>query len=275
MKFDGRNEQYHALYDSNYRFGYELETALLLSRLARGSGAFYDVGANWGYFSLLLAATPNFHGAIFAFEPNRRVLVDLESMIGQANLGSRVKPFGIGIGSEASELTLVEVDKFKTGLGHLTSSGHGYSVPVRPLDDLGLAAPDMIKIDAEGMELDVLRGARDILQRNRPHLVFESFVDFEKPEATILPLEYLLEQGYRLFNPSLIFKVDDGHVHASYGDPFDLLLGMDSNPSTCLVEMTTSTRFLMSHQMNVFACHESRVHELEAFEIGQFQGDTF
>ena len=56
--FNGRNLQFHALYDVQYKYGYELETACLLATLCKGNRPLFDIGANWGYFSLLAAALP-------------------------------------------------------------------------------------------------------------------------------------------------------------------------------------------------------------------------
>ena len=72
VKFNGRNLQFHALYENYYRHGYELETALLISTLCHGDRPFFDIGSNWGYFCLLAASLPEFSGPIHAFEPNPR-----------------------------------------------------------------------------------------------------------------------------------------------------------------------------------------------------------
>ena len=66
VSYDARNLQFKALYDPKYRNGYELETSLLMRKLCHGGGAFFDVGANWGYFSLLVASFfPIFTAAFF------------------------------------------------------------------------------------------------------------------------------------------------------------------------------------------------------------------
>src|SRR3972149_5657846 len=69
INFDARNTQFLSLYDRSYRYGYEIETSLALDSLADKDGVFYDVGSNWGHFSLFLSSRPGYNGKIFAFEP--------------------------------------------------------------------------------------------------------------------------------------------------------------------------------------------------------------
>jgi FkbM family methyltransferase len=273
IKFNGRNAQFHALYDRQYKNGYEFETAVLITRLTKGSNTFYDVGANWGYFSLLVASLPNFRGRIFAFEPNPTAYSDLTSTVQQAALEKRITALNYGLGCVEGELHLEETEKFKTGLARLSSIGSGSKVRVHTLDSLKFQPPDVIKIDAEGMESDILIGGDATLKEHRPFVVFENFLCFDDPNQTWSSLSILKDKGYRVFNPALIFRHGDGTVLASYGDSTDALLDFDPNPKTALIETTTTNRFLMRPQLNLFACHESRFSELSTEEfvhIGEF-----
>ncbi len=262
IKFNGRNAQYHALYEKHYENGYEFETAVLLTRLLKGSDAFYDIGANWGYFSLLLAASPAFEGPIFAFEPNPKTFRDLTRTIEQAALNQRITPLNYGLGKVEGELHIDEPDKFKSGLSRLTSTGTGQRIPVHTLDTIKLAIPRAIKIDAEGMETDIFLGGERMLKQHKPFLVFENFLSFDDPQVTWSPMALLQQWGYKLFNPALIFNYENKPVLASYGDPVNQLLKHDPKPTTALVEVSQKNRFLMRHQLNVFACHETRLEEL-------------
>jgi len=72
------------------------------------------------------------------------------------------------------------------------------TTPVRALrlDSLGLERLDLIKIDVEGMEIDVLRGAAEVLEKHRPIMLIEH----HKSDATAMT-DWLREKGYRLYNP--------------------------------------------------------------------------
>ncbi len=71
IRFRGMNTQFVALNRTVFKYGYEIETAMTLDVLAKGDAVFYDIGSNWGYFSLYLASKSNYTVRIFAFEPVR------------------------------------------------------------------------------------------------------------------------------------------------------------------------------------------------------------
>ena len=48
---------------------YEPETSALLDQLVGDDDVFFDVGANWGWYSVLIAAWSTFHGTVHTFEP--------------------------------------------------------------------------------------------------------------------------------------------------------------------------------------------------------------
>jgi FkbM family methyltransferase len=260
--FNGRNAQFHALYEDCYRHGYEFETAVLMRRLAPGAQVFYDIGANWGYFSLLFAAWPEFGGSVFAFEPNPTSFADLKQTIEQAGVGGRVTALNYGLGRVEETLRIDQKERFWTGAARLSAQGSGASVPVHTLDNCQLPPPGLIKVDAEGMETAIFMGGEKMLQTHKPWLIFENYLNFDDPDQTWAPLTFLAKLGYRLFNPALGFRRGDRLVPLSYGDPVEKMLRHDARPATCLVEITPANRFLMRPQLNVFACHESRLGEL-------------
>lgn len=79
-------------------------------------------------------------------------------------------------------------------------------VPVQPLDALGLARVDFIKIDVEGMELEVLEGASGIIARHKPQMLIEVI------KSDRVQLEALLAAaGYKVFH----FGINLLAIHAS------------------------------------------------------------
>jgi len=63
------NTQFGTLYMPQNKPIYEPETSALLDRLVGDDDVFFDVGANWGWYSVLIAARPTFHGTVHTFEP--------------------------------------------------------------------------------------------------------------------------------------------------------------------------------------------------------------
>jgi FkbM family methyltransferase len=262
VNFNGRNLQFHALYDPGYARGYELESAVLIMTLCKGKDAFFDIGSNWGYFSLLMASAQEFAGPIYAFEPNPRTFADLLSVIQQSGIGARVTALNHGVGEKVCQMALEEPDSFKTGLARLSNSGEGMKISVMPLDELNLPVPGMLKIDAEGMESEVLRGTARILAVARPFVLFENFSNPLNPELTCKPFEILQSKGYGLYAPALLFREANYFVPATYGADFNELLDLDPQPQLGLFEVTIQNRFFLPQQLNILAVHSARVHEL-------------
>jgi FkbM family methyltransferase len=134
-----------------------------------------DVGANVGAYSLLLGQWVGPSGAVAAFEPAPDVHDGLRRHIHLNALDAIVTPVRAAVGAEAGTAHLVVA---KTpGESRLATSADGdattVAVPVTTIDEFCAQAhltPDFIKIDVEGAELDVLRGARETIRRTRGRL---------------------------------------------------------------------------------------------------------
>src|SRR5215468_2239346 len=81
------------------------------------------------------------------------------------------------------------------GAVSLARSSQGETVPLVTIDSLALPSCHLIKIDVEGMEIDVLEGAKNTLQQFRPLL----YVENDQPEKSPPLIAHLLAQDYRLY----------------------------------------------------------------------------
>lgn len=168
---------------------------LLVGRPARTA---VDVGAHIGTWSYNLA---HWFDAVVAFEP---VALHASCFVKNVPLDN-VTLHQVGLGAQAGWATAMPDPgnpKHSTGGTYLAKGGR---LPVHPLDEFALADVDLIKIDVEGRELDVCRGAIDTLRRCRPIVVVEQ-KDREarnfggEPKAA---LKYLKEAGMVELRPSL------------------------------------------------------------------------
>lgn len=158
---------------------YEREELELLMQALRGridpAGTCLDIGANIGNHALFFAG---YFAEVFAFEPNPRTFALLQF---NAALRPNVRCFDIGLSDRAGSARLT-VPAGNAGMATLEGSAAaahgGQSVECRlaRADDLpALRAKRvaLIKIDVEGHEASVLRGAAALLARDRPVVVFE------------------------------------------------------------------------------------------------------
>lgn len=148
----------------------------LLERGVRGDGVALDVGANIGLTSVLLARCGP--GPVYAFEPHPATFGYLEKTIA-ANGLTNVTPVNLALGAEAETLPFfVDEDSSASHVVSPQNDGRDGSITV-PISTVDAFAADLgrpvsfIKIDAEGAEPDVLKGAEATLQRDRPGVFVE------------------------------------------------------------------------------------------------------
>jgi FkbM family methyltransferase len=141
------------------------------SSLNRGA-VFVDVGANIGYYTLIASKFVGSSGRVHAIEPIPSTAAILRANV-KLNGCSNVIVHEVAIWSSKRELTL-RVPGSWYGLASFLRDGVGVTVNTATLDELlkNEDFVDCMKIDVEGAELEVLRGARSILKRTK-YLVLE------------------------------------------------------------------------------------------------------
>jgi FkbM family methyltransferase len=173
--------------------GYEPEIELLPALIRQHSIAI-DVGANWGIYAWHML---HYARQCYLFEPNPGLAARLRRAF-----GSRACVEAVGLSDCDGEATL-RVPAQGHGLGTLRPAGtlHGdgvessHVVQVRRLDDYELSDVSVMKIDVEGHEEHVLRGARTLILRERPALLVE--MEERYNPGVIARVRALLEdQGY-------------------------------------------------------------------------------
>jgi FkbM family methyltransferase len=136
-----------------------------------------DVGANVGVYALPWAAA-NPGVTVHAFEPNPTVHARLARNVALNRLGARVRLHSEALSDRAGTATLYGSDDMSS-LNQGVNTGRQAApidVPLVRLDDaLGEegAPVSLVKIDVQGHELEVLRGAEALISRHRPALILE------------------------------------------------------------------------------------------------------
>lgn len=158
---------------------YEKPLGTVLKNLLRDDTTFIDIGANIGYFSLLVAkSAPN--GRIVAFEPVSYLFEALQKNIA-LNYIRNIQPVKTAIGEKEEDRLIYLSARDNDGMSSLHKpenySGINEIVKVIPLDSWfagsGFTKIDIIKIDVEGYELAVLQGMKEVLILFQPHILLE------------------------------------------------------------------------------------------------------
>jgi FkbM family methyltransferase len=205
-------------------------TRAMIHRLRPGD-VVVDVGAQYGYHAALAALLVGEAGGVHAFEPTPRTHALLVR-----NLAHRrnvvVEP--IALGDAAGVAILRDYGPRHSAVNTLQSQARVpqaerrrlrprlHAVPRCRLDDYAQARglrPAFVKIDAEGWELSVLRGARRVLEECSPVVSLETG-DYggEDEVPTQRSVDYLLGLGYRCVDGTGAACVDDGDRAYGYGN---------------------------------------------------------
>lgn len=135
-----------------------------------------DIGGHIGTYTIPLARRVGPAGRVVVFEPNpaTRELLEINVMLN--DLDDVVTVVGMAVG-ESERTAGLSFGRSNTGAARLRefvdTEGEDARIAVVPLDHVVPGDPTFIKIDAEGYELNVLAGARDVVDRARPSLLIE------------------------------------------------------------------------------------------------------
>jgi FkbM family methyltransferase len=162
---------------------------------------YIDCGANIGVYSITAAQRVGSEGAVYSFEPQPDIFHRLLANV-HLNQLNNVHAYRLAVGDKAGAVELVQLRD------HVASYVRSLEVDTSPtercscttLDAFFAEHPieraDVLKIDVEGYELKVLRGARTMISRFRPKLIqFEYYAEYP-----MLPRdEWPTLDGYRTF----------------------------------------------------------------------------
>lgn len=173
-----------------------IQTILYL--LVNKNDVVVDVGANIGIHTMTLSKLVGESGTVHAFEPVPLLFTQLSCHC-LVNKCFNVKLYQSGLSQKCSESFIPQVavedmeEKINWGntkLSETRTSSVDLKVSTKPFDFYNIN-PQLIKIDVEGMELEVLKGMRDTLHRCHPFLIVEI--------ADLKPIMDYIEQECDLF----------------------------------------------------------------------------
>ncbi len=226
-----------------YRNGFQPEVMDWVRRCLSPDALFLDGGANIGIHSLIAGeyyreqlGTPT-RPYVYAFEPNPRILSQLERNIHQNGLEAfiSVHPLAVSDQDEWTSFYLSGQDNSTSSSLASLGPGHqqtGELVRVRTVNlcsfiraQINPPRVGLIKLDIEGAELLALRGARELLVQDQPALIFEVYPElmqafgytFDDTRAFVRELGYTIQ---RILPNGKLVELNTGPwpTNVQYGD---------------------------------------------------------
>lgn len=166
-----------------------------------------DIGANIGNHTVFFGKVCKAK-KVFSFEPQKNIFRILSENIRVNKLDSIVTAYNKGIGQKHfyADVNVINSDNY--GMSKLVSDDSG-NVEVDSLDNIlknQVSRVDMIKIDVEGMEIEVLKGSLEIIEKYRPLIYIECETEEEFNAVTMVLSPFGYKAAYR-FNatPTYLF----------------------------------------------------------------------
>lgn len=159
----------------------ERETQIVQKVVAAGDYVF-DIGANFGWYTILMSKLVGNSGKVFAFELVPEIVKECKHNIYLNHLEDNITLENIAVGEEngvvdylyceSSETgnfapEMLEEGPFKTGRARMTSLDHY-------VEKNGIKKVNFIKCDIDGAEVPFLRGARKTLSSEKPVIIIEA-----------------------------------------------------------------------------------------------------
>jgi FkbM family methyltransferase len=150
----------------------------LLRQVVREGDVFFDLGANFGFYSSYVLPLCGKSGAVHSFEPNRCLFLHLRRLIEVNSSYGSIHLNAVAVGKHSGSLPLYGWDR----IGSSSLYPHEWldrdskvAVPVLSIDEYvrenGIERIDVVKIDIEGAELDALEGMKETLRVRPPRLI--------------------------------------------------------------------------------------------------------
>jgi FkbM family methyltransferase len=214
----------------------------LFAQIVKPGMTVVEVGANIGAHSVALARAC-FPGPLYLFEPQHRVFQILCANLALNDIGNAIA-YPEACSDEEGLVVIPPLDYGAElnfgGVSVRTDADGVQGVKVRatPLDSLNLAACHLLKIDVEGFEAQVLRGAAATIRKFRPLLYVEN--DRAAHQQEIISL--IAELGYRQYwHTPPLFSPDNfrGEAENVFGAVVSVnILGLPQESATMVQSMT-------------------------------------
>ena len=189
---------------------YDPPTSRVIRKFLQEGCVAADIGANVGALTMLMAKVVGKDGVVLAVEPGPPIFSRLvKNLEWNPKIKSRVRTVQLGLSDSKGELYWHEDPKNRGNAGLL--DGYGIPVDVITLDELvsreNVSRLDFVKIDVEGMELEVIKGGTRTFQDYKPVIYYETLTAFKQHRGFDIFAEIakiLKSMDYTLFGLDLL-----------------------------------------------------------------------
>lgn len=181
---------------------YEYDMIKWCEQFLTPDGTFVDIGAHMGTYSVILSKKCK---EVWSFEAQKETHDCLTVSLSINNCNARAHHVALGAHEGTAIIHQISEDGGGSTIRHdvVLASGQQVKleeeVPMRTLDSYEIKNIDFMKIDVEGFELEVLKGASETLKNNNfPPFIFEAWQDeWYKSDKDAL-IKYIKELGYKV-----------------------------------------------------------------------------
>jgi FkbM family methyltransferase len=224
---------YIDLYDAGVGMGiirghYEQGEAAYVRRSVQPGQTVLDIGANIGFFTVTMAAQVGTSGHVYAYEPLDYNVALLNRSLAENQMQTRVTVQQVALSDKPGVTRMLLHSQLANSGGvqlfaaqaDIPEGHETREVPLVTLDTADVRRPvSFIKIDIEGAEPLALRGARQLLQTDRPTVLSEIHPQLIRKVSGCTPAEYIGEMGAWGYACHLL--TDDGHLAEAVTDVDD------------------------------------------------------
>lgn len=229
-----------------------------------------DIGANIGVHTLFFSKVVGDTGRVIAFEPIKRICEQLKKSIAINDFQNIVlNNYALGDKQTNAKINILKENMGGSSIYNNkdTKFDSEENIMIKVLDNLNLPRIDFIKMDVEGYEWNVIKGAKNLLERDRPNIVFEYnpiSYDEEEKGSSLEFLRYLKSLGYKLFDVSEINReIEDFEM---YRGSFNGYIKFQSN----IVALTSIFENDKDGKFNVSMLH-SGIGDIERQRIKELE----
>ena len=159
-----------------------------------------DIGANFGYLSLVWAKSICRTGRIISFEPSKNVFNSFSKSVKINKLGERIQIKNVAVGNENKSVDLFFENSTSANVLESNYSNLLETIQMIRIDDFveneKLKACHLMKIDVDGIELDILKGSLKTLKKFKPIVIVEINDD-------VKIIEFFIDNNYKVLDVNL------------------------------------------------------------------------